>query len=282
MGRMEVTDHGGHARESLPVAPDRRLYERAAPSPGGLDALWHVDQGRTLFVGPLDYNASHQHGAPVYLAGLYGSFGLRVEGGDWLCCRTAVIPAGVRHELDLGGNPLAVFYIEPDVAGVDALTPLVRDTREVNGSLVGRTGEVSLLRALYEDGSATRWAGPALTDLVGFAGRRAARQIDPRVSRVVAGLYARYDDLTPVARLAGSVGLSASRFQRLFTREVGVPFRRYRAWHRMRAAIRGIVDGSNFTRAAHAAGFSDQAHFAHDFRRTFGAPASRSLARVRA
>ena len=64
-----------------------RLYERAAPAPapapwspsGEPDALWHLDAGRTLFIGPLDYNASHQHGAPVYLTGLYEKFGLRVE-----------------------------------------------------------------------------------------------------------------------------------------------------------------------------------------------------------
>ena len=246
-----------------------------------LDALWHVDEWRTFFAGPLDYNASHQHGAPVYLAGLYGNFGLRVEGSEWLSCRTAVIPAGIRHELDLGGHPLAVFYVEPDAAGADALTPLVRSTSEVRGVLVGRSGEVSLLRSLYEDRASPRWTGAALHDLLGFAGRRALRQIDPRVSRVVASMYRRYGDLQSAAELAASAGLSISRFQHLFTGEVGVPFRRYRAWQRMRAAIREIVSGSPFTRAAHAAGFSDQAHFAHDFRRTFGAPASRSLSRVR-
>jgi AraC-like DNA-binding protein len=271
----------GPAYGSLSTRDDASLYERAASDPGELDALWHLDEGRTFFAGPLDYNASHQHGAPVYLAGLYGSFGLRVEGGDWHSCRTAVIPAGVRHELDVGGNPLAVLYIEPDLAGADALVPLVRDAREVHGTLLGRTGDVSLLRELYEDRTSPGWTGAALSDLLDFSKRRAARQIDPRISRIVAGMYARYDELTPVARIADSVGLSASRFQRLFTREVGVPFRRYRAWHRMRAAIREIVGGRSFTRAAHAAGFADQAHFGHDFRRTFGAPASRSLTRLR-
>ncbi len=279
---MTDEGHGRQGLGSLSIPDDKRLYERATTDCGELDALWHVDEGRTFFAGPLDYNASHQHGAPVYLAGLYGSFGLRMEGGAWLSCRTAVIPAGVRHELHLGGNPLAVFYVEPHLAGTDALTPLVRNSREVDGTLVGNTGEVSLLRTLYEDRAGTRWAGLALSDLLGFAKRRATRQIDPRVSRVVENLYARHQDLTLVAPLAGSAGLSASRFQHLFTQEVGVPFRRYRAWQRMRAAIREIVSGSNFTTAAHAAGFSDQAHFAHDFRRTFGAPASRSLSRVRA
>jgi hypothetical protein len=62
----------------------RRLYERATTPSAPLDALWHLDLSHTLFVGPLQYNASHQHGAPVFLAGLHGAFGLRVRNGSWL------------------------------------------------------------------------------------------------------------------------------------------------------------------------------------------------------
>lgn len=264
------------------MAEGGRLYERAARSSNELDALWHVEDGRTFFAGPLNYNASHEHGAPVYLAGIYGPFGLRINGTKWLSCRTAVIPAGVPHELDVGGNPIAVFYIEPSIAGVDALTPFVRNSRETEGVVVGSGGETSLMRSLYENRSSTRWIGAALNDLTDFSRRKAMRDMDPRVSRIVQTLHERYSDMTPVGELASAAGLSASRFQHLFTQQVGVPFRRYRGWHRMRAAICEIVKGSNFTTAAHAAGFSDQAHFSHDFRRTFGAPASVSLSKVRA
>jgi AraC-like DNA-binding protein len=235
----------------------------------------------TFFAGPLDYNASHQHGAPVYLAGIHGPFGLRIKNGPWLTCRTAAIPAGVLHELDIGGNPLAVFYVEPSIAGIEALMPLLRDTEEVDGALVGRAGETGLLRDLYEDHHGTRWAGAALHDLLVFSGKRAVRSIDPRLSRAISALEEAADTPVPVARLAEAAGLSASRFQHLFTEQMGVPFRRYRAWGRMRIAIGEIVKGANFTTAAHAAGFADQAHFAHDFRRTFGAPASRSLTGIR-
>lgn len=192
-----------------------------------------------------------------------------------------MIPAGVLHELDIGSDPLAVFYIEPNVDGLDALTPLMRNVREVNGALAGSAGEFSVMRELWEDGTSAKWTGQALDDLLAFSRRRATRSIDPRVSVVINYLQKRYDDLTPVAQLAGTAGLSASRFQHLFTQEVGVPYRRYRAWNRMRMAISEIVKGSNFTTAAHAAGFSDQAHFAHDFRRTFGAPPSLSLLGLR-
>lgn len=283
IGGTDGPDPGPSPGSDPEPGPEPDLGPSPHPSPG---PLWHLGRGITFFAGPLDYNASHQHGAPVFLAGLHGPFGLRVRGGDWLTCRAAVIPAGVPHELDIGGNPLAVLYVEPGGAGVGALAPLVHGASEMDGGvLVGRAaGEAAFFRALHEDETAPGWAGEALEDLLASSGRRAVRSMDPRVSRAVAMLLGsgEADEPQPAARLAGAVGLSVSRFQHLFTREVGVPFRRYRAWSRMRAAIREIVDGrSDFTTAAHAAGFCDQAHFTHDFRRTFGAPPSRSLTGVR-
>ncbi|QPK62421.1 helix-turn-helix transcriptional regulator [Methylomonas sp. LL1] len=258
-----------------------RLYERATAMHSAFDALWDISDGRTLFSGPLYYNASHQHGAPVFLAGLYGNFRLKLQGGNWLSCRTAVIPAGVLHELDVGGDPLTVFYIEPTIAGAEALKPLIRNSRQVNGALVGSGGEVAFMRELYEDRYNPHWNAQPLADLMGFSQRRArAAAIDPRISQVLEYLFANGDDLTSVTTLAGQIGLSPSRFQHLFTQQIGVPFRRYRGWNRMRQAIREIIRGHNFTTAAHATGFTDSAHFSHEFRKTFGAQPTVGLHRL--
>ena len=243
--------------------------------------LWHVARAHTFFAGPLRYNAPHQHGAPVYLAGLYGRFRIRVEGAGWTLCRTALVPAGVSHELDLGGEPLGVLYLEPGAAAPDALAALLHGAAASGRARLGEGGEIAPLRDLWEAPDATAWAGAALADLTAFAGRRAGRESDPRIARVVARLTARPSPDLSAEALARTVGLSSSRLQHLFTREVGVPFRRYRAWLRMRRALAEAAAGANLTRAAHAAGFADQAHFAHDFRRTFGAPASGSLVNVR-
>lgn len=249
-----------------------RLYERAVPDRASFDSLWDINNGKTFFTGPLYYNANHQHGAPVFLAGIYGSFRLRVQGGDWLSCRTAVIPAGVLHELDLGGDPLSVFYIEPTIAGVHALLPLIKNTCEVNGALAGGGGEISFMRDLYEDRYNPQWSSEPLDDLLAFSKKRSgAGLIDPRISQAVEFLFDHGDDLTPLTSLSNSVGLSPSRFQHLFTDQIGVPFRRYRSWNRIRLAIREIIKGHNFTTAAHIAGFTDSAHFSHEFRKTFGA-----------
>lgn len=254
-----------------------RLYKRAEES-GKLDALWDIREGRTFFCGPLHHCTNHQHGAPVFLAGLYGKFRLRLQGGDWQWCRTAVIPAGVVHELDVGGEPITVLYIEPTHAGIDAFLPLINNSRAEHGALVGYGGEIAFMRDLYEDRYKAGWSADALRELLAYSARRTfTPAIDPRLLRIVEHLHAHGDDLTPLTILTAKLGMSPSRFQHLFTRQIGVPFRRYRAWNRMRQALTCIVCGDNFTAAAHAAGFTDSAHFSHDFRKTFGAAPSVSL-----
>lgn len=264
------------------------MYERAAKPcearsdvAGALLPIWHLDAGRSLFIGPLGHNAPHAHSVPVYLAGVYGRFRLRLAGGAWLSCRTAALPAGLSYEFDMRGQPLAVLYLEPSEAGAGALTALVSRGREQDGALIGDAAAPSSIRELYEARDGARWAGPALDDLLAFAKPRQRRMLDPRIARAVTSLASNAEGAVQVADAARAAGLSPSRFQHLFAHEVGVPFRRFRIWQRLRGAIGEIVAGSRFTDAAHRAGFFDQAHFARAFRQAFGAPASPSLRKVR-
>jgi AraC-like DNA-binding protein len=252
-----------------------RLNERAARKPAA-GALWHVDTGWAMFAGPLRHNAPHAHSTAVYLAGLYGSFRLRIAGSDWLTCRAAVIRAGTPYEFDVGGDPLGVLYLEPNLAGADALAAFVGDGEEVDGALIG-TGDASPLRACFELRPDSGNLRARVLDIVDFAERRARRQMDARIVRAVTALERQAGDAMSAGDAAASAGLSHWYFQHLFSREVGVPFRRYRGWHRLRAAIRQAAGGNSLTVAAHAAGFADQAHFTRSFRRTFGAPPSRGL-----
>ena len=252
------------------------MNERAVTETLVSPSVWRVDDGCALFAGPLQHNDLHRHSVPVFLAGLYDRFRLRIDGTDWTTCRSAVVPAGTRYEFDMRGDPLAVVYVEPDRASADALTPLVADAFELGGAFVGHGGETATLRTLYENRSdpSAMWA---LKDLMQFYSTRARRTIDVRIARAVAALQSDSPAVVPVRELAALAGLSSSRFQHLFTEQVGVPYRRYRAWNRLRTAIREVIAGANYTTAAHAAGFADQAHFSREFRRTFGGPASRGL-----
>lgn len=265
----------------VPPRLNKRATPRAAPNTSEKKALWYLGDGLGVFAGPLLRNQLHTHCASVFLAGIYGSFQLRIGNGKWHSCRSAVIPAGTAYEFDMHGEPLAVLYLEPSLAPIDALIGLCGDHSEEGGALIGQSGETLGLREIYEHEDSTHWADEALESLIAYSQNFTHRQIDARILEAMRVLQHNSETPTPVANVAKTVGLSASRFQHLFTAEVGVPFRRYRSWQRLRAAIKEVTQGSNLTTAAHAAGFCDQAHFARSFRNTFGAPATPSLSNIR-
>lgn len=257
-----------------------RLYEPAAES-AERRPLWHVERDRAFFAGPLGHNAPHRHATPVLLTGLYGAFRLRIGGGDWRMAPAALIPAGTDYEFDMQGDPLAVLYMEPDLAGQDALQSVLRVSSEEGGVSIGRADTLPLFRDLFEAPDGHRWAALALSDFVAYVNRHTDTGIDPRIARLVELLSRDLTEQIPATTLAAHVGLSVSRMQHLFGETVGVPIRRYRIWRRLRAAIDETAKGSSGTRAAHAAGFFDQAHFVHAFRKTFGAAPGLASLRVR-
>lgn len=83
----------------------------------------------------------------------------------------------------------------------------------------------------------------------------------------------------PVALQAAAArsGLSPDRFRHLFAEQVGLPYKRYVLWRRLRLATTELMAGHDVTTSAHAAGFSDAAHFARTLKSTFGVTASQAL-----
>jgi AraC-like DNA-binding protein len=105
--------------------------------------------------------------------------------------------------------------------------------------------------------------------------------LDPRVKRVLKALPNRLAEEEDVSLdgVAASVGLSPSRFMHLFTTSVGVPLRPYVLWLRLQRAAGELARGASIAGAAHAAGFSDAAHFTRTFRRMIGATPRQVLRR---
>jgi len=105
--------------------------------------------------------------------------------------------------------------------------------------------------------------------------------LDHRVNRVLRNLPTRLAEADAVSldAVAASVGLSSSRFLHLFTASVGVPLRPYVLWLRLQCGARELARGTSVADAAHAAGFSDAAHFTRTFRRMIGATPRQVLQR---
>lgn len=96
------------------------------------------------------------------------------------------------------------------------------------------------------------------------------RPLDKRIRNLIAKLKDDEDFSLTAANSAGACNLSESRFLHLFKKELGLPFRKYIQWIKLKRALKYIEMGNSITEAAHFGGFSDSAHLSRYFKDTFG------------
>jgi AraC-like DNA-binding protein len=114
-------------------------------------------------------------------------------------------------------------------------------------------------------------AGAWCTTVQSSLGALAAQPVVSSVSRRAIGYIERHIDEVPrLGDAATTVGVSPTRLTHLFTKEVGIPFRRFVLWTRIKRAVTAFQAGDDLTRAAVTAGFTDSAHFSRTFRSMFG------------
>ncbi|WP_155897163.1 helix-turn-helix transcriptional regulator [Bacteriovorax sp. BSW11_IV] len=72
--------------------------------------------------------------------------------------------------------------------------------------------------------------------------------------------------------IAKEVGLSSDRFRKVFKEEVGITFKNYLRWQKLRRAFHllTVSPETKLVDIAHQSGFSDQAHMTKIIRETFG------------
>lgn len=96
------------------------------------------------------------------------------------------------------------------------------------------------------------------------------RELDHRIAAALEIIKNMGPAAANLEDLAARVHLSPSRFAHLFKENVGLPFGRYVLWRRLSRATVLVIRGNTLSNAAHAAGFSDAAHFSRTFSQMFG------------
>jgi AraC-like DNA-binding protein len=228
---------------------------------------------RAIYVGELARSGWHAHSAPVLLLGLSGRFALHLPDRVIEWCRSALVDAGALHLFDPCGETVATMYLEPDSVEARSLR-----------SHFAHSGPVILDPVERLDGIRDIHSHVTAFDLRALLRWRLLQTapVDARVTRVVQAL--RVGGMSPLDRDHASriAGLSPSRFNHLFSEQMGVSFRSYRMWSQVRSAIGALATLPNLTAAAHESGFSDSSHFSHAFRKTFGNTPSCLLRPIRA
>lgn len=230
---------------------------------------------RALYQGDMPATGWHCHAAPVLLMGLSGRFALHLPQGGVQTCHSALVNTGVEHVFDPCGEQVAVMYLEPDSVEARSLRPQFAAQGgvilDVCVPVQARSPMDAYLRN-FDLQALLRWDCPAVAP------------IDARVARSLLALRSPVGlgDTVPGRDAAAAVAhLSASRFNHLFSAEMGVSFRSYRVWSQVRGALGALSTDSRLTQAALEGGFVDSSHFSRMFRQTFGMTPSSVLKPLR-
>jgi AraC-like DNA-binding protein len=106
--------------------------------------------------------------------------------------------------------------------------------------------------------------------------RKEARQgmTDNRMNEIIAYIDGHLDNPLALQDLANHIFLSPERIRHLFAQETGIPFSQYVLWKRMKLVLTEVLQQKMpIVNSAIQNGFTDQAHFARLFKRTFGVSA---------
>lgn len=96
-------------------------------------------------------------------------------------------------------------------------------------------------------------------------------KIDQRVTEVLTFIHENIDNKNlKFSDIAEKVKLSESRLAHLFKNEIGIPYRKYILWTRLKIAVTEILKNGSITSASHTAGFSDASHFSNVYLKMFG------------
>lgn len=237
---------------------------RAASRPtGAWGGRLILDAGTILFVGPGGSAERHAHHAVQLVWALDGE--LTVTFDAPVRRRATVIPADVEHAFDATGRRIAILFVEPHGARGAALDRRAR--AELGAEVVEELATVPFPHLELSTADAARWCDAALAAL------GADEQMSPLSAvsrRAVAYVESAIDGKPQLAEAARRAGVSPTRLTHVFTREVGIPFRRFVLWTRMKQAVASTQAGHDLTQAAVDAGFSDSAHLSRTFRAMFG------------
>ncbi len=240
------------------------MDEALAPWPGRL----FLGPGLVLYLGPGGRADEHAHHAVQLVIG--ESDGVSISGRAQV--RAALVPAGAPHAMDACGTRIALLLVERHGAAGAALD---REARRADPGRLGHVlAGVELPSPAVSAPIALAWAASVLAAILP---EHAATKPSRAVARALAYLEATLQGVPSLAVAAERAGLSPSRLTHRFRAEVGIPFRRYVLWARLRRVVEATRRGRNLSEAAAEAGFADSAHLSRTFRAMFGLPPSRVL-----
>ncbi|MFT3813474.1 MAG: helix-turn-helix transcriptional regulator [Acidovorax sp.] len=227
----------------------------------------------TNYMGGEATGAHHHPRHHQLIHAVHGVMVVVADAGQWIVPPTRGIwmPAGMTHSVrHLGEVHMRSLFVRPDAAPglaeaaqVVGISPLLREliqaAMDVARPYVPDSRDGRLMRLLLDELRAL----PVLP-------MHLPHPADPRLQRICQHLQQRPDDASTLDDWAARLGVNPKTLQRLFTRDTGMGFGRWRQQARLLHALERLAQGERVIDAALAAGYDSPGAFATMFKRQFG------------
>ena len=224
-----------------------------------------LGQGLVTYFGAGASAVAHRHDAVQIVVGLDDSLDLTIDGVA-LQLRAAVVPIRLEHSLISTGRT-AVILAEPFGRMGEALTSL---GREHGGQDLWPQLSAIADQEVRSVADLETWSITVIEMLSGMTHSEAWANVRPAILHVRRYVEEHLDRVPRLSEIADVLGFSDRQLRRIIDEELGMPFRRYVLWRRLRIAALQVHGGADLTTAAIEAGFSDSAHLSRVFRQMFG------------
>ena len=221
--------------------------------------------GLVLYLGVGSSADRHAHHAVQFVWVAEGQLDIAFA-SETMTASAALVTARVPHAFSASGQPLALLLVDGHGSRGVALD---RRARELAGEDLSRhLSGVPFPSRGFSLEDAERWVR---TVLAALGVESTEVQAPSRTTRrAIAYIEQALDGVPRIADAAAFASTSPSRLSHRFSQEIGLPFRRFVLWTRMKRAVEIARGGGDLAAAAAAAGFSDAAHFSRTFRAMFG------------
>lgn len=220
---------------------------------------------------------AHSHPRGQLLFAIEGVMVVISEAGSWVAPpnRALWLTAGLTHEVRMAGDVKirTVFVDTTTILGLPERTCVIEVSPLLRELIVAAT-RVPLD---YADGGRDDRLMRLLIDEVRVSDVLPLHLPVPRESRVrqvCLSFIEAPDDAATAEVWARRQGVTAKTLHRLFVRETGMTFARWRQQARLLFALRRIASGERIIDVAYDCGYSSQSAFTAMFRRHFGTPSS--------
>lgn len=215
----------------------------------------------------------HTHDWPQVIYAAKGIISVTTSHGIWLAppMRALWVAAGLRHELHMQGEvEMRTLYLRPDVAPmtmkpccVIAVPPLLREliiSIVATGTLDGsNASDAARLRLLAD-----------LLTAISEHPLELPMPADPRARKVADKVLARIESDAALPQLARATGASHRTIERLFARETGMTFGRWRQQARLLESLRLLGANTPVITTAIKVGYRSPSAFVVAFKTCFG------------